>query len=134
MKRRVAQFVMVLCGFGILISLMFPRIAGGERSKIATARTETFNLRAALNQYQIEFGEYPHGENGSILKALLGNNAKKIRFFDANPKRFNSRGEFLDPWKTPYKIQIIGNTNFAIRSPGADRVFGSQDDITNSAQ
>lgn len=114
----------------IFLSLL-PR---GRVAKIPLAETEIANLKAALDEYHVQFGEYPGSENARILKALLGENPKKIKLFDANPKRLNSRGEFLDPWKTPYEIQIIGNTNFAIRSSGADRVFGNQDDITNSVQ
>jgi hypothetical protein len=120
--------------YGLLVSaayIFLSSLAGSRRAEIPLAQTDIANLAAALNQYHLELGEYPQGENASVLKALLGENSKNIKFFDANPKRFDSLGQFFDPWNTPYKIQIFGNTNFAVRSFGPNRIFDDKDDLTN---
>ena len=35
----------------------------------------------------------------------------------------------LDPWKTPYQIEFLHQTNFVIRSAGRDKIFSNMDDI-----
>ena len=131
MKKRIVQFVMVLCGFGILIGLMLPSLVGGGPSKIGTARTEMVNLTAALVQYRIEFGENLSVAKAKCMKILLGDNSKKIKFIDVRSKSMGTRGEFLDPWKTAYEIKLE-QTNYTIRSAGPNKIFGDKDDLTNS--
>ena len=109
--------------------IFLPLLAGGRQPKIPLAKTEIAKLRAALNQYRAEFGEYPSGTSAEILKILLRENSKKIQFFTVNPKWVNSAGELVDPWKTPYEIKIFQQTNFAIRSAGPNRAFGDKDDF-----
>lgn len=87
------------------------------------------NLNAAFNQYYAEYGIFPKGTNSAVLKVLLGDNPEKIQFFNADPRRIDSKGELLDPWETPYDIQISDQTNYTIRSAGASRAFGDKDDI-----
>ena len=41
----------------------------------------------------------------------------------------NGQGQILDPWQTPYRIEIFRQTNFVIRSAGTDKVFGNADDV-----
>jgi hypothetical protein len=49
--------------------------------------------------------------------------------------RTNSIGEMVDYWNVPHQIQIVGRTNFVIRSGGPNKKFGDQDDIIyDSAQ
>lgn len=41
----------------------------------------------------------------------------------------NASGELIDIWQTPYRIELIGPTNFIIRSAGKNQKFGDADDI-----
>ena len=41
----------------------------------------------------------------------------------------NHSGAMVDAWQTPYKIELIGPTNFAVHSAGGDKTFGTKDDI-----
>ena len=41
----------------------------------------------------------------------------------------NSTGEVIDIWETPYRIELVGQTKFVIRSAGRNRTFGDKDDI-----
>ncbi len=39
----------------------------------------------------------------------------------------------MDPWKTPYEINLIGQTNYIIRSAGPNHLFGDKDDIISNS-
>ena len=41
----------------------------------------------------------------------------------------NVAGELVDIWQTPYQIELVGRTNFVVRSAGKDKKFGTKDDI-----
>ena len=43
--------------------------------------------------------------------------------------RTNTSGETVDIWDTPYQIELVGRTNFIIRSAGKNCRFGDKDDI-----
>jgi hypothetical protein len=46
----------------------------------------------------------------------------------------NGTGELIDIWQTPYRIELVGPTNFVIHSAGRNQKFGDADDIVfNSA-
>ncbi len=96
----VAAFLMV-----IALSLLFPVQSGhGPVSKRLVARNELNQIHAALKFYIAEFGIPPIGGSAQIMAALQGGNPRHIVCFEADAKRFNSLGEFLDPWGTPYRI------------------------------
>jgi hypothetical protein len=83
-------------------------------------------IASALCQYETVFSEFPKGDNVTIFQALLGSNGQKHCFLE--PGRTNNLGELLDPWKTPYKIEIVTDTKFVIQSAGEDQQFGTKDD------
>ncbi|MEA3210407.1 MAG: hypothetical protein QOE70_3464 [Chthoniobacter sp.] len=90
----------------ILIALLFPLVPPVHESpKRVTARQDVIMIREALKQYIVEFGTAPVGNHAQIMTALRGKNPKQIIIFEADAKRFNPRGEFLDPWGTPYRIE-----------------------------
>ncbi|MEO7514655.1 MAG: type II secretion system protein GspG [Verrucomicrobiota bacterium] len=116
------------------MGLLFPRVhVFGGRAKAALAKAEVSNLNSALRTFYSEIHHYPSGTSGDVMRALVGENPKRLKFFSPNPKLVNSRGEYMDPWQTPYQINIIGQTNYIIRSAGPNRIFGDKDDLTNSA-
>jgi hypothetical protein len=41
----------------------------------------------------------------------------------------NQTGAMIDIWQTPYKIEIVQQTNFIIHSAGPNHKFGDADDI-----
>lgn len=131
MKDRLMIYGLGIFGIVILGGIFLPRLANRNRPTIPLARTDIQNLDAALSQYYAVAGEYPSGTKVEIFKKLLGENARGIKFFSVNPKSVNSSGEFTDPWKTPYEMNIV-QTNYTIRSAGPNRIFGDEDDITNS--
>jgi hypothetical protein len=83
---------------------------------------DMLNLKAAMTVYQSAYGEFPTGDNGTILGTLRG----------SNPKKLNATGAFIDPWQTPYEIKIHSTNSVSIRSAGKNKRFGDADDVTNS--
>jgi len=73
-------------------------------AKDIQAKNDLRQIRWALKIYFEEYGVMPSGGNAQIMAALCGNNPRKIAFLEPGAKRFNSQGEFLDPWNTPYRM------------------------------
>ena len=89
----------------------------------------TLALSVALQSYYSAFEKYPTGTDVQIFNALRGKNPRNFVFFDVGSRGVGTNGELLDPWKTPYRIEFIAQTNFVIRSAGPDQKFGDKDDI-----
>jgi Type II secretion system (T2SS), protein G len=73
-----------------------------EQFNRTRAHTTVVSLAAAVKQYKAEYGSLPTGTEAEIVRALLGDNPRKIVFFEPRPKDLNADGELLDPWGTPY--------------------------------
>jgi len=91
------------------------------------ARTEKFNadvdnLFAGLQQYKEHVGKYPVGSNAEIAKALLGQNPKKLIILVGRKNELNEKGEFVDPWGTPFRI-YFSDVGVLVRSAGPNRRF-----------
>ncbi len=81
-------------------------------------------LRFALKAYQSEYGSYPIGDYRQICRALCGNNPKNIEFFERDPKHRNALGEIIDPWGTPFRIDLSPHpVEPRIQSAGKNRAF-----------
>ncbi len=118
----------------IFSNFILPPLVRKKRPKVPQARMEINNLIAALDQYHAETENYPFGTTAEICRVLYGENPAKLVFFTANPKRVGASGELMDPWNTPYEIQILGQTNYIIRSAGPNRIFGDKDDLELSTK
>ena len=68
-----------------------------------------------MKSYFTEYNEALTGNNAQVMTVLRGENARKIVFFDAHPQDYNSQGELIDPWGTPYR--------FDLSKPDAPRVW-----------
>ena len=87
----------------------------------------------AMQRYAVEYNHFPTGNASEIMAALLGNNAEKLQFMEANERTTNSHGELIDPWQTPYRIAFDSTNHFTIRSAGKNKIFGDQDDYELSS-
>jgi len=95
------ELLVVIVIIGVLAAVVGPRLFGRtEQGKIAAARAQIENLSMALDNYQLDNGNFPSTEQG--LKALLERPSGK-------PSANNWRGPYLktqempvDPWSSPY--------------------------------
>jgi hypothetical protein len=130
MKAMIWKCTLAIFLGGLFAGLLFPRVhVFGRRAKAALAKSEISNLNRALHTFYLEMHHYPSGTSGDIMRVLAGGNPRRLKFFTPNSKFMNSRGEYTDPWETPYEIKT-DQTNFAIRSAGPNCIFGDKDDIT----
>ena len=125
--------VIVIVGLTLLwvclYSFVFPFLVGGGPGKVPRARSDESQLGAGIKEYKSVFGNYPTGENASVVRALVGDNPKKLLLLNLGVNSTNKNGELIDPWKTPYKIVFDGANSFNIFSAGPDQTFGDKDDI-----
>ena len=113
----------------VLAGLLFPAKTHPElHAPTAHSHVEVMCLSCALKAYRVEYGAWPTGDQALIVKTLTGNNPQKITFMKVLVKSLNQKGEFVDPWSTPYAISF-SNDEPRVSSAGPNRQFGDQDDI-----
>ena len=83
---------------------------------------EVDSLFEAFHKYREYVGRYPEGSNADIVKALTGNNSKKVIILAVKKENLNAKGEVVDPWGTPLKIYFADH-EVLLRSAGPNRVF-----------
>ena len=119
--------ICVLVGLIIILALpiLIPR--WGQRGRVEPlVKIEMRNILAALQYYEAEYDQYPPGSSSEILQVLVGNNPKKKAFLNIPERSTNSAGEFVDPWRTPYRIIIESTNRVTIQSAGKNRIFGDK--------
>jgi len=127
------SIVIVFVGLALLwvclYCFVFPFLVGGGPGRVPRARLDESQLGAGMEEYKSVFGNYPTGENASVVRALGGDNPKKLLLLNLGVNSTNKNGELIDPWKTPYKIVFDGTNCFTIFSAGPNQTFGDKDDI-----
>ena len=121
------EIMVVVVILGILAALVVPKLIGRvDESRIAAAKLDINNLKAALNMYKLDNQRYPTTEQG--LQALVTKPTS-----GPEPKGWRSGGyiEKLpnDPWKNPYQYLSPGTHGpIDIFSYGADGQPGGTGD------
>ena len=129
-NEKAACYILGIIVLGTLLLTALPISHGnGTALKKAATAAELTSIKLGLNAYKVEFGEFPKGDQIQIVKALTGQNPKKITFIVFHPHDFNERDELIDRWGTPVKISIMSQTTFSITSAGPDKLFGQKDDL-----
>lgn len=112
-------------------SSLRPTIGGRSlMARIRAARADIDSLELALDAHLTDTGQYPSASTG--LQALV----------QAPNAVGNWHGPYVqkipsDPWGTPYQYHFPGAHNtstFDLFSAGADKLFGTGDDLVNWAQ
>ena len=75
-----------------------------------------------LQKYKETVGAYPTGGNSDVARALQGQNAKKVIILVGRKLEQNGKGEFVDPWGTPFRFYFSENS-VLLRSAGPNRRF-----------
>jgi hypothetical protein len=101
-----------------------------ERPRSPTAGDFSM-LKAVVKDFYKYLGVFPEGDNAAVIKALRGDNAKKMIFLSVTKGQLNLAGEMIDTHGTPYQINVTSEGKISLRSAGADRLFGTTDDAVS---
>ena len=124
----LVSFLLVCIGFLLLPSLAY---CGPSKRFITLRRAE--ELYSGLETYKNNFGNFPVGDNATIMKMLCRDNPKgKQLFHFTDRSRAHAkdwRGQCVDGWGTAFQIDFSPTNNLVILSAGIDKAFGSKDDL-----
>ena len=90
--------------------------------KVVKFNTDCDNLILGIQQYKEFVGTYPIGNNGQIVKSLLGQTDKKVLILAVRRSDLNDKGEIVDPWGTPLQFYFSHN-EVLIRSAGPNKAW-----------
>ncbi len=120
------ELMVALVIIGLILGIVGPaamqRLASGQRS---TAEVQVKQLRAALDTYKLDIGQYPSTAQG--LGALTAAPPEVAEYWNGPYLRDELPA---DPWRAPYQYQFPANTpqGFALYSLGADSSPGGEGD------
>jgi len=78
--------------------------------------------------YVADNGSLPKNlDNPELVKVLSGQNP----YINLRPEQLDAHGNLVDDWGTPLRISKKTEKAVLIVSAGPDRIFGTQDDISN---
>ncbi len=107
MKRKshkaVAYAVTVICLFGVVVVLIFPRIRNGQ-SPEGLSYVATDIVCTAIVNYVRDTGQIPPTDN-RLSQILFGHNSIRIAFLDARSNPVDQAGYFLDGYG--YRLKVI---------------------------
>ena len=101
--------------FSALLPFWFSQV---ECEGMSPAKNDVVSLSIALKAFHAEYGSYPSGDQPAIMKALSGDNVRKIRFIEIAARRLSSKGRYCDPWGNPYRIDTSRVGHLRVHSPG----------------
>lgn len=124
------EVLLVLAILGVIMTLVVPKILGRQQHANADAtRISMGGLSQALKLYSLDHsGEFPPMTDGfDVLITSPGKRDPRWRgpYLEETPR---------DAWGSVLRYQFPGKHNpdsFDIVSSGADRVFGTADDLGN---
>jgi type II secretory pathway pseudopilin PulG len=113
----------------ILAVMLIPAInSTGRPTQQQRAVIEMRIIGDAMQAYRKQTGSYPTGRTEHILQQLRGTNASGSHFLLHPYRQGYSTNDYVDPWGTPYRIEVVTETNFFIWSAGKKGEFGDRDD------
>lgn len=92
------------------------------KARNARLSSDVESLFDGLQKYKEFVGTYPKGSNAEVLKALQGQNEKRVTVIVGRKLEVNGKGEFVDPWGNPLRI-YFSDTSVLIRSAGPNGRF-----------
>lgn len=130
----LVELLLVLVILGILAALVLPKFTGRtEQARITAAVTQIATFKTALDQFEVDTGSYPKGQDG--LQQLVLPRESPPQDVTGYRGPYLSSDIPLDPWQHPYTYEYPGRINtsgFDIISAGPDGQFGTADDIMNA--
>jgi general secretion pathway protein G len=121
------ELLVVMVIIGLLVSYVGPTyFKQVGKSEVKTARAQIESFEKALDQYRLDTGHYPTGDQG--LAALMARPSGEARWDGPYLKK----GVPMDPWGNPYVYKQPGeHGDFDLLSYGRDGQPGGTDDAAD---
>ncbi len=119
------KFLLVVGVFALLIGGgWLVRVVTTVKAKASTRRLsqDIECLFDGLQKYKEHVGAYPTGSNSEVVKALQGQNTKKVIIGLGRKLELNGKGEFVDPWGNALRFYFSDNS-VLVRSAGENGRF-----------
>jgi len=144
----LVEILVVISIIGVLMGLILGGVMAARRhSNIAHTKIIIQLIGAAIDQYQLDWGDYPPGAGGAAGSAEL----YRALTSPANPRPYTSGSEppaadvdgsgqrvMVDHWRHAiyytHHRHYAGDPNkdeYRLQSAGPDGQYGTEDDITN---
>ena len=115
----LVEMLLVMMIIGVLATVVVLNFAGmSDEARRTSTYASITNIEKACETYEIITGSNPKSIDD--LTTPIGGSKKGLL----------KKGQLNDAWGVPFQIKFSGN-EFEIRSAGADRQMGTEDDLTN---
>ena len=108
----------------MLIGTLVPTEKDKTKANVLGTRMEERIISELLLNQILRTSGLTNLPNDFILNSL--HNTNEHHFF---VNRTNAASQVVDIWQTPFKFELIGQTNLIISSAGPNQKFGDKDDI-----
>jgi len=131
-RRRRGGFTLMEVLLVLVILVILGSMAGifirsaRKKANIDATRSQIGLFENAISLYELHMMQYPSNSEG--LQALLSPSSDAVNW--AGPY-LNKPEVPLDPWGNQFQYELQDAENYRIWSWGADRVDGTEDDISN---
>jgi hypothetical protein len=115
----------VLAIFGWMIIDGVPTEKAKTRARFIQTLSDERIIASSLEEKVSRTSGLTNINSKFVLDSLITTN--KYPFSLAS--HTNALGAVIDIWQTPFQIELIGQTNFIVRSAGPNKNFGDADDI-----
>ncbi len=113
----LVEILIVLGILGGLMVMIFGQINKQvNKSRVRQAQMQFGQIKAALEQYSADCGDYPATEVG--LNALLSSEGTNCQNW--GPEAYIDKKTLKDPWNSDILYENMGS-NFVLKSLGADK-------------
>lgn len=126
------RFVVALAlAAALWLSYIIPHIR--TQSKVFYTQGLIMAIDTALEAYKTDNGQYPPPNDCARLLTGSADSAGALQsttYMTLTRHELNARGDILDGWRKPLRFTVDAQ-GMVITSSGRDKIFGTQDDISN---
>ena len=119
-------FSVFVGGVGLFWHLKRAEGIADSNRKVAASRDIEI-IEGAAFVYFLEVGSWPHGDNATVVRLLVEHEGKDA-ILPVRKFQISEEGAALDPWGTPYYLEISEQKGLKAYSAGPDRIKGTSDD------